>query len=160
MTITISLLATIIGATSPTTGAFRDLCDTIDPATGVPLLCEPYSDEAPTYDGIVCCDDELCEPAPSSGCRDGEPHYCELGERRSDGRVTCYFVVPDYCELFACDEDSPPLEVGMTPLEGVMCCHAGVCWNYWLGSGECELGDIYWCSDGATHEDGTVDCFD
>ena len=40
-----------------------------------------------------------------------------------------------------------------------MCCNQGVCWHLW-DDDDCELADVYWCSEGVTNIDGTVTCFD
>ncbi|PRP93141.1 hypothetical protein ENSA5_44800 [Enhygromyxa salina] len=154
MSITLELLLSFITTITPLrTDTSADLCDIVDTATGVPLRCEPRSDGAPVYDGDVCCDESSCVAA-SSSCR-GDSYYCYLGEARADGAVSCYFEVPDYCEMFSC-----PLSFESLPLEEPMCCYEGVCWPHVLGSNDCELDDIYWCWSGQSNPDGTVSCFD
>jgi hypothetical protein len=69
--------------------------------------------------------------------------------------VSCYFEVPDYCDVFPC---APGFQTW--PQANLMCCHAGDCWNHDDGANDCEVEDVYWCGDGVTNQDGTVTCFD
>jgi len=63
--------------------------------------------------------------------------------------------VPSYCDVFPCE---PGYQA--QPESNMMRCHAGVCWTVYSNTNDCELDDLYWCSDGVTNEDGTVTCFD
>lgn len=133
-----------------------DLCEAVHPKTGTPTRCEAHPDGAPVYDGVVCCTGEVCFEQDSRGCLDDEqPHFCEFGDVGSAGLVTCYFEVPSYCDIYPC---APGYQT--VPQENPMCCNAGICWNIWEGTYDCEVDDIYWCDDGVTNEDGTVTCFD
>jgi hypothetical protein len=69
--------------------------------------------------------------------------------------VSCYFEVPDYCDVFPCD---PGFQTW--PQANGMSCYDGISSNTDSGSNDCEISDIYWCSDGVTNQDGTVTCFD
>ena len=157
MYITLELLLSIIPFITPTTETVRDLCDVVYRTTGTPVLCQPHRYSAPVLDAEVCCAGKSCFRATAGqGCEDGESrYYCELGEVRSTGEVSCFFEVPDFCEAFSC-----PQGYQAPPLETYMCCNNGVCWTILSGSNGCELGDIYWCYSGVTNEDGTVTCFD
>jgi hypothetical protein len=70
--------------------------------------------------------------------------------------VSCYFEVPDYCDVFPC---APGFQTW--PQAYDMCCPPGQdCWHTDEFSNDCEIEDIYWCSDGVSNQDGTVTCFD
>ena len=133
-----------------------DLCDIVYADTGRPVFCEPHPDGAPNWAKPVCCDDTSCKPAIEGVCAVGlGVYYCELGQLRADGDVSCYFEVPDYCEVFPCVPG-----FGEWPQANAMCCYEGVCWNTDSASNDCEIQDIYWCNDGVSNQDGTVTCFD
>lgn len=135
-----------------------DLCDAVHPKTGTPTRCEAHPEGAPVYDGVVCCNGEVCFEQDSRGClEDEQPYFCELGDVGVAGLVTCYFEVPSYCDVYPCEQAPPTVQT--VPQSNGMCCNAGICWTIWNAS-ECELQDIYWCDDGVSNEDGTVTCFD
>jgi hypothetical protein len=155
MSITLELLLSFITAIAPLGGAtITDLCDIVDAATGVPLMCRAHPDGAPIYDGKVCCDGDSCV-ASSRSCDAESTYYCHLGERLASDEVRCYFEVPYYCEVFPC---APGIQA--QPLAMGMCCNQGICWHHTLGSNDCELGDLFWCSNGVSNPDGTVTCLD
>ena len=156
MTITIHLLIALF--TNPAPAAdFQDLCDVVNPDTGVPTRCEIHPEGAPEYGKPICCDDASCYPY-AGGCPDSMQAYsCELGEVLASDEVACYFEVPDYCDSHPCEGPG----YGANPQDFPMCCHMGICYDYFeLTEGECELDDIFWCSDGVCNDDGTVTCFD
>ncbi|PRP95032.1 hypothetical protein ENSA5_40300 [Enhygromyxa salina] len=156
MSISTQVLLTLFATLTPTTGGPSDLCDIVYTDTGKPIFCEPHQEGAPRYDGTVCCDERMCFESPEGYClADEKPFYCELGEVRSTGEVSCYFEVPDYCDVFPC---APGFQA--QPQANHICCHEGICWSTFGDSNDCELQDIYWCYDGVTNEDGTVTCFD
>jgi hypothetical protein len=148
------LITTLI--TSPASTGVRDLCEVVHRETGVPTICQPHKQGAPVYDAEVCCAGGSCFAATGSACQAGEVlYYCGLGHDLVAGETACYFEVPSYCDLFACDRSYSP-----TPQEGTICCNQGICWEYQVGTNGCEIGDIYWCGDGITNPDGTVTCLD
>jgi hypothetical protein len=71
--------------------------------------------------------------------------------------VSCYFEVPDYCDVFAC-EPKPGFQP--QPAEAAICCNQGVCWPTTSGANDCELQDIVWCDSAVSNADGTVTCLD
>lgn len=154
---TIITIITLLATLTAPSGTPSDLCDVVYPDTGRPVWCEPHPDGAPRLDSQVCCDAAGCvAPLTGGGCSQGRtPYHCELGQVWADGEVSCYFEVPDYCDVFPCAPgfQTWPQEVGM-------CCYEGVCWTTWPSSNDCEPQDIYWCNDGVTNMDGTVTCFD
>ncbi|PRQ05760.1 hypothetical protein ENSA5_00800 [Enhygromyxa salina] len=156
MSITTQLLLTVFATLTPTTGELRDLCDIVHTDTSKPIYCEPHHEGASRYDGTVCCDGRTCFEAREGYClADETPFYCELGEVGASGKVSCFFEVPDYCDMFPC---APGFN--SQPLEEAMCCNQGICWPTVTGSSDCEPQDIYWCSSGVSNADGTVTCLD
>jgi hypothetical protein len=155
MLIKLQVLLTFFATLPPTSGSPPDLCDVVYTDTGKPILCEPHRDGAPVYDDTVCCEGRTCVPARGGLCAVGKPFYCELGEVRPTGEVSCYFEVPEFCEVFPC---KPGFQT--QPQANPMCCYEGVCWNLFGDGYDCEIQDIYWCDDGVTNQDGTITCFD
>lgn len=156
MSITTQVLLTIFATLTPPTENVSDLCDIVHPDTGRPVYCEPHPDGAPLFDGLVCCEDQTCFDGRDGDCLTAEePYYCELGLIHASSEVTCYFEVPSFCEVFPCDPGYQAV-----PQANIMCCNNGICWNTYSDLNDCELADIYWCSDGVTNNDGTVTCFD
>ena len=100
--ITIILFSTL---TAILPGEAIDMCEVVNPDTGVPILCGIHAEGAPVYDGDVCCAEEICAPAKSP-CIDGTLYHCDLGEEDASG-FTCYFEVPNYCDVFLCEEHTP-----------------------------------------------------
>lgn len=131
-----------------------DLCDVVHPYTGTPTICTPHEDGAPVYDADVCCTDGTCTPTTTTGkCVTGQKRfYCELGEIDALGIVSCYFEVPNYCDVFPCG-----LEVGISPQEDTICCVYGICTPY---SDVCEAANVYHCNSVQDNGDGTVTCLD
>lgn len=148
------LIATL--TTTPATDGVRDVCDIVDRRTGTPTICKPYKQGAPVFDANVCCAGSTCFPSTSGQCQSGESLcYCGLGEQKPTGEVVCYFEVPNYCDVHPCGTSVTP-----APQEGSICCNEGICWEDQTGSNNCEVDDIYWCSNGVSNPDGTITCFD
>jgi hypothetical protein len=155
MSISTQLLLTIL-TTTPTTDGARYLCDVVDRMTDTPTICRPHPAGAPIYDGKVCCAGSACVPASGGQCHERETLYhCELGELTVTGAVACWFEVPEYCDVFACDSQIAP-----PPLKIPVCCSSGVCWELDINANDCEISDIFWCSEGASNADGTVICLE
>ena len=133
----------------------ENLCDIVDPDTGVPTRCELHPDGAPVLDEAVCCNASSCYESEDGWCPDVlQPYQCDLGVVLASKEVRCYVEVPSYCELFPCHPGYQP-----QPESYMMCCNQGVCWHFNHGDA-CELDDLFWCGDGVSNEDGTVTCFD
>ena len=152
---TLITIITLFGTLSGT--GLPNVCDSTNPDTGTPILCDPYHAEAPVWDDTVCCDNNNCTVPNALGqCpADRKARYCEFGEQWADNSVSCYFVVPNVCDVFPCEPGFNPW-----PEQNTMCCYEGICWHLWADDNDCEVWDIYWCSDGVTNQDGTVTCFD
>jgi hypothetical protein len=133
-----------------------DLCDVVHSQTGTPTICVPHEDRAPVYDADVCCAGSTCKPTTAtSACVTGQKRfYCELGVVDALGIVSCYFEVPNYCDVFPCE-----LEIGAGPLQGTICCENGICTPY-AGGGSCDSTNVYHCLSVHDNGDGTVTCLD
>jgi hypothetical protein len=131
-----------------------DLCDVVNPQTGTPTICTPHEDGAPVYDAEVCCSNSACmATAATSSCGANQKRfYCELGEVNAINIVSCYFEVPNYCDVFPCE-----LQIGGGPQEQKICCEYGICTPY---SGVCEANNVYHCNSVQNNGDGTVTCLD
>jgi hypothetical protein len=132
-----------------------DLCDVVHSRTGTPTICHPHEDGAPIYDANVCCIGSSCVASTGSTCVTGQKRfYCELGEVNAVGKVSCYFEVPNYCELYPCE-----IEIGGGSQEGTICCENGICTPY-AGGGSCDSGNVLHCMSEKDNGDGTVECLD
>lgn len=152
---TTTIINILIALFTTTGSPARDLCDIVDTETNVPLHCAPHYD-APVWDRPVCCGTDGCVvPLGSGACPTGRtPFHCELGVQSASGAVTCYFDVPEFCDMFPCE-----LSITPRPQANLMCCHGGECWSTDSLAGDCMIDDLYWCDDGVSTENG-VECFD
>jgi len=162
MFIAIQLIAGLFASTDPTYATLPDACDQLE-ADGDSRYCRPHGEGAPVWDDAVCCADDECYRQTPDGCGLFETsYYCEFGERTSDGRVECYFEVPNYCDVFDCP--SPAEVPGYQEPEQVqaelLCCIWGICTPYNEDIDDCPHGDIVQCIAPFTNEDGTVGCSD
>jgi hypothetical protein len=148
-------IATKILLTHLATLASPDLCDVVNTSTGTPTICIPHEEGAPVYNADVCCIDSRCVKPIRGKCLTGQTRfYCELGEVNSAGVVSCYFEVPNYCDLFTCQ-----LDIGGAPQAGKICCEFGICTPYG-GGGTCDAANVYHCNSIKDNGNGTVECLD
>lgn len=148
-------IATQILLTYLSTLTAPDLCDVVNAYTGTPTICIPHEDGAPIYNADVCCTDGACVPMIGGTCVTNQSRfYCELGEVDALGKFSCYFEVPNYCELYPCG-----LDIGAAPQENIICCEFGVCTPYG-GGGTCDAANVYHCNSVHDNGDGTVSCLD
>jgi hypothetical protein len=150
MYIATQVLLTYLSTTTP------DLCDVVHERTGTPTICIPHADGAPSYNADVCCSDGKCVPKIGATCVTGQQRfYCELGEVNAVGVVSCYFEVPNYCDVFPCQ-----LEIDAPQQEDTICCVNGICTPYYGLEGTCDPANIFHCDSVKTNADGTVECQD
>ena len=130
----------------------RDLC-AIQDAYGHPARCAPTGPGlGPWWDGEVCCDDRDCFEPDAEGCGAGlDSYWCAYATLHGDGSLECVYEVPSYCSVELC----PPGTGG--GWEDPICCYEEGCYS--PAGGLCG-GDVYWCDDGVTYPDGTVECFE
>lgn len=152
---TSQILITLIAMISMDNASIPDLCDTVSPRTGTPSRCEPHYAGAPLFDDLACCDTDSCRPLSGSDCdTDEKLVYCELGELHSTGELSCYFEVPNYCDISPCDA-----WIGIRPEPGYVCCNSlGGCWPAYHD--ECFMENIFWCDFGTSNNDGSMTCYD
>lgn len=157
MLIATQLLLSTLAVTDPTYAVLPDACDLIRSNSERPQLCEPHREGAPVWNDEVCCDHKNCFVPSGTGCESTELRYhCDYGEQVGRGVVQCYFEVPDYCDVNQCS--ALPGDIMAPPQEGFLCCQYGYCMPYALGSGECPYGDILYCMQMYSNEDGSVGC--
>jgi hypothetical protein len=132
---------------------YRYLC------TSVPGSCEYAPPTAPVLGVDVCYmrSTRTVRLKGSAPCPTGSsPYYLKHGEvvDPTNGSVVAYSPLDDACDAGLCLEYAP--HTGGT--ENGMCCeNGGPCWPI----GGCEGGGVlYWCNDGVTNQDGSIDCFD
>ena len=149
-------IATKILLTAFTSLTSPDLCDVVHAGTDAPLYCKPHADGAPVYDRDVCCSNGKCVPTTGGKCVTGQQRfYCELGEVDALNLISCYFEVPNYCEVYTCD-----LDIGIGPQYGTICCENGICTPYIGSAGTCDAANVYQCESIHDNGDGTVECLD
>jgi hypothetical protein len=147
-------IATQVLLTYLSTLSAPDLCDVVHERTGTPTICIPHEDGAPIYNANVCCIEGKCVPTIGGACVTGQKRfYCELGEVNAVGVVSCYFEVPNYCDVVPCE-----LDVGGAPQAAKICCEFGICTLY--ASGTCDAANVYTCTSVHDNGDGTVKCLD
>lgn len=144
-----------IGLVSTSAHAYPDLC------TSVSSQCEFTGPDAPVLAANVCWSRTTGTTTlmTSSICPNGSyPFFVKYGLVSVTGIVTGLMPLPDACDrpgLCTPSEFAPPS--GTT--SAAMCCLDGVCWPA-VAINTCEGGEILFCSEGVTNEDGTVECFD
>lgn len=94
-----------------------------------------------------------------SSCPTGSwPYFVKYGiVDPFTGIVTGFVPVDDACSrpgLCMPGYLAPP-----STWEAPMCCIGGTCYPV-DGTNGCEGGELLFCTDGATNEDGTISCFD
>lgn len=166
------ILTTLILNSSP------DLCaDVYVDVDGQPItdavgqtlsrFCEQTGPSAPVLDLDVCCafagDVANCSLPDANGrCWAGtNMTYCEYGELTSTGSVACYQPLPSICDFGFCGDVMPP-DAG--PWEDDLCCWSNGCFDI-INVDDVKTcktigGYLGYCEDGATKEDGTIECFD
>jgi hypothetical protein len=149
-------IATQVLLTFLSTFTAPDLCDVVDETTGTPTICIPHADGAPVYNADLCCRDGKCVPKIGDACITGQKRfYCELGEVDAVGKFSCYFEVPNYCDVFPCE-----LEINSPEQEETICCVNGICTPYIGSAGTCDEANVYQCESVKENPDGTVECLD
>lgn len=159
---TIQILITYFATMSGPLGA-PDACSVVNENTKQPAYCGPHHIGAPVYDDNICCSGSGCLTTYGDGTCDSDEVqlFCELGEVDALGGVSCYFEVPDYCDVHVCLQAEELPEVQLTPeTADYICCAYDVCmlYNYLLDDG-C-VGDIYFCMSLVSYGDDTVGCID
>ncbi|MFV8754317.1 hypothetical protein ACNOYE_27545 [Nannocystaceae bacterium ST9] len=136
--------------------AAEDRCAALD-AYGQPAHCSPALEGlAPIWEATACCRGSDCTLPDANGrCSAGQTSYwCEFAELDLVGKLTCLFEVQDFCSVTDC----PPGDGGGEPM--FVCCPYDDfedCFEYHPGAG-CDT--IWYCSWGATNEDGSYACME
>jgi hypothetical protein len=148
----VSIFALAIAVVPVTAFAeYRYLC------TSVPGSCQYAPPTAPVLAADVCYSrsTRTIRLKGTAPCPTGSsPYYLKHGEVVDPliRSVVAYAPLDDACDAGLCLEYAP--HDGGT--ENPMCCeNGGPCWD-----GLTCGGVLYWCNDGVSNADGTVDCFD
>ncbi|MFV8754942.1 hypothetical protein ACNOYE_30710 [Nannocystaceae bacterium ST9] len=134
---------------------YRDLC------SSVPGECEYTGPDAPVLGVNVCWSRSTSTSTLMTGATcptGGWPYTVKYGlVDPLSGVVTGFVPLDDACSrpgLCSPGYLAPP----NTWTSAAMCCIDGVCWP-WEFVGGCA-GEVLFCANGASNEDGTVECFD
>ncbi len=148
-------LAVLLGLGSPDAHAttYRDLCG------AVPDECEYSGPEAPVLAANVCWSRTTSQAQLMTGatCPTGSwPYFVKYGVVDPLTQVVTGLVpLEDACSrpgLCQPGSFAPP-----NTTAGAMCCIGDVCWP---AEDLCNGGELLFCAEGASNEDGTVTCFD
>ncbi len=144
------LLASSIANATP----YRDLCGS------VPSACEYTGPEAPLLEAVVCWSRSTSTTRLRTGesCPTGAwPYLVKYGfvdPLTLD--VTGYLPLDDACSRPGLCQ--PGILAPNTTTIDVICCLYGSCWP---AEGDfCYGGELLFCLDGVSNEDGTVTCFE
>jgi hypothetical protein len=132
---------------------YRDLC------SAVPGECEYTGPDAPVLAAVVCWTRTTSTSTLMTGanCPMGSwPYSVKYGVIEPLTSIVIGFVpLDDACSRPGLCQPgylAPPTTWG-----AVMCCISGTCWPG--EDGDCE-GELLFCDNGVSNEDGTVTCFD
>lgn len=160
MTIATTIILGFLFSSNPTF-VVPDLCDVVNPDTGTPTICQPHGPDPSVLDRDVCCKgDECVQQQSGESCSADELlFHCDYGKVDQYGNVTCFFEVPDYCDVHVCEAGGNP-GYSMGPQSDFICCWFGDCYQVPLQYADTCGGDIFWCGSPYTNADGTVGCAD
>ncbi len=132
--------------------AYADLCSSI------PGECEYTGPTAPVLAANVCWSRTTSTARLMTGatCPSGSfAYFLKYGVVDPFTSIVTGFVpLNDACDVGLC---APSYLAPANTWPGVMCCIEGVCWP---GDGSHCEGELLFCSNGVSNEDGTVECFD
>jgi hypothetical protein len=150
------VVALVVGLAGVDAHATQDLC------SSVPTACEYTGPTAPVLAVNVCWFRSTSTTKLMTGatCPTGSASYfVKYGLVDPLSQVVTGFVpLPDACSrpgLCSPGYLAPP-NAGWTSAS--MCCVDGVCWPH-VAAAPCD-GEIIYCSNGVSNDDGTVECFD
>lgn len=150
-------LALTLATTQAHATTYRDLC------TSIPDQCDYTGPNAPVLAANVCWSRATSTSRLMTGatCPSGSyPFSLKYGVVDPLSGIVAGFVpLDDACSrpgLCLPGSFAPP-----TTTPAPMCCVGDQCWTIEAGLEplDCE-GEILYCTDGATNDDGTVSCFD
>ncbi len=148
------VLALGLGSQDAHATNYRDLC------SSVPSACEYSGPSAPVLAVDVCWSRATSTSTLMTGatCPTGSwPYAVKYGLVDPLSLVVTGFVpLEDACSRPGLC--SPGYLAPVGTWSEAMCCIDGNCWPHHTIGG-CE-GELFYCSNGATNDDGTVECFD
>ena len=152
-----ALVATagLIGSPVANATTYRDLCGS------APSACEYTGPDAPVLAAVVCWSRTTSTTTLMTGasCPTGSwPYFAKYGVVEPlTMHVTAFLPLDD-----ACSRPGLCLPGSFAPqstASAAMCCYDNVCWPA-VGVDACQGGELLFCSNGVSNEDGTVTCFD
>jgi hypothetical protein len=161
-------VAAVASSTTPNMAKAAPLSPDLCVATGIDVApdddeighgaCRYAAWDAPVLEADVCWDGQLATLKGSAPCSGkGRVYHVHNGEvlDPTTGEVAAYAPLTNACELVPC---APSYEA-LALEDGTACCdpNTGDCTSP-DSNGMCIVGDITWCKELETHNDGTVTC--
>ncbi len=150
------LLAGLMGSSLANATTYADLCG------AVPSACEYTGPEAPLLEAVVCWSRSTPTPTlrlmTGASCPTGAwPYLAKYGfVDPLTLAVTAYRPLDDACSRPGLCQ--PGILAPTTTTADVICCLWGVCWP--AEGDQCYGGELLYCYEGVTNEDGTVTCWE
>lgn len=133
---------------------YRDLCGS------VPSACEYTGPDAPLLAAAVCWERSTSTARLMTGgaCPTGSwPYFAKHGVVEPlTLTVAAFQPLDDACARPGLCQ--PAIMAPSTTTGGVICCFGDVC--YPAEGEDCYGGELFFCFDGVSNEDGTVTCFE
>ena len=133
---------------------YRDLC------SSVPSACEYTGPDAPVLAAVVCWERSTSTARLMTGasCPTGSwPYFAKYGVVDPFTlQVNAYQPLDDACSRPGLCQ--PSIQAPTTTTTGVICCFGGTCYPAY--DDQCYGGELLFCLNGVSNEDGTVTCFE
>lgn len=148
------VVAGMLDSPSASATTYRDLCGS------VPSACEYTGPDAPVLAAVVCWSRTSLTTRLMTGatCPTGSwPYFAKYGQVDPlTLLVHAYVPLDDACSVPGLCQ--PAIQAPATTVGDVICCLNGSCWP--AEGDECYGGELFFCFNGVTNEDGTVTCFE
>ena len=151
-----ALVATagLIGSPLANATNYRDLC------SSVPSACEYTGPDAPVLAAVVCWERSTSTARLMTGasCPTGSwPYFAKYGVVEPlTQNVTAFLPLDDACSRPGLCQ--PAIQAPSTTTVAPICCFGDVCYPAY--DDQCYGGELLFCFDGVSNEDGTVTCFE
>ena len=144
----------MVGSHPASATTYRDLCGS------VPSACEYTGPDAPVLAVAVCWARTTSTTTLMTGatCPTGSwPYFAKYGVVDPFTlQVNAYQPLDDACSRPGLCQ--PSIQAPTTTTTGVICCFGGTCYPAY--DDQCYGGELLFCLDGVSNEDGTVTCFE
>jgi hypothetical protein len=148
------LAAGLGGSSSAHATNYRDFCGS------VPRACTFTGPDAPVLAAVVCWSSSTSTATLMTGatCPTGRwPYFVKYGlVDPMSLSVSAFVPLDDACSRpgLCQPTEFKPANTTNAPI----CCFGGNCWP--INDDLCPSGEIYFCFDGVSNDDGTVTCFE